>query len=65
MLSGCGGGGAASEQDMRDNLRPTTVTLKDGTYVQCVVFQSINEGGIWCKENPRSGIKPYPAERQR
>jgi Tfp pilus assembly protein PilP len=45
FLVGCG---AASEEDLEDNLRPTTVTLKDGRVAECVIFQSTNEGGIWC-----------------
>lgn len=46
LLTACGAESAEGIED--DNLRPVTTTLNDGRQVECIVFQSINEGGIWC-----------------
>lgn len=55
--TGCGLTDANSSEDLEDdNLRPTEVVLRDGTVTQCVVFQSINEGGLWCSEPQKQAV---------
>lgn len=46
-LSGCGENGI----DGIPLFREENIALKDGRTVNCVVFQSINEGGIDCDWN--------------
>lgn len=48
-LSSCGIGDAEQGEKMQDNLSSQTMTLNDGSTVECVVFQSIQEGGLWCQ----------------
>lgn len=49
--TGCGVTDANSGEDIKNkNIRPVTVVLNDGRTSECVVFHSINEGGLWCAE---------------
>lgn len=52
--TGCGTtatGTAPTPEKLKDNLRVLTVTLNDDNVVECVVFQSVQEGGLWCIES--------------
>lgn len=50
--TGCGASSvtdAESPKEIKqDHIRTVTVELNDGNTVECVIFQAVQEGGLWC-----------------
>jgi hypothetical protein len=52
LLSGCGADATEEKMEEDENVQylfPYTVTLNDGTVVECVMTTTAN--GLWCKDS--------------